>query len=120
MHETEIDGHSEPETRLCEQKEAEKGRIRSAEHSGGYRREETEGVALQGTDAARTGLDLETQLRGAKQQIEERLQQRESLRETKREMLETLVRDGSGSSQLRPRQSSHVGSGSGSNPLPLR
>ena len=80
--------------------------------------EETEGVARQGTDAARTGLDLETQQVGAKQQIEERLQQRESLWKTKGESLGNLVPGGSGSNQSRPRQSSHVGSGSGSSPLP--
>lgn len=119
MHGTEVDGHSESETRLCEQKDAEKREIRSTEYSGGYRKGETKEGAPQGTGAARTGLDLETQQRGEEQQIGERLQGLTSLLETKREVFEKSVRDGSGSSQSRPRQSSRAGSGSGSSPLPF-
>jgi hypothetical protein len=120
MHGTEVDGHSESEMRLCEQKDAEKREIRSTEYSGGYRKGETKEGAPQGTGAARTGLDLETQQRGEEQQIGERLQQRESLQKTKGETFGNLVPGGSGSSQLRPRQSLHVGSGSGNSPPPLR
>ena len=39
----------------------EKGRIRSGEHSGGYRKVKMGAVVLQETDAPKTGLDLETQ-----------------------------------------------------------
>jgi hypothetical protein len=68
--EAEVSRHSEPETRLCERKDAEKGGIRSTEHNEGYRKVETEGVAPQGTDEPKTGLDLAARQVGPEQQAE--------------------------------------------------